>query len=128
LQWLFRAVGCIPVDRGSRPDRALRAALRALADGEVIALFPQGGIHTGEAPALLKGGVARLAQRSGAMVFPAHIDGVRGAGRTLLAVVLRSRAHVRVFEPFACDGSDDAHCLERLSALLHKSRWAKASS
>jgi 1-acyl-sn-glycerol-3-phosphate acyltransferase len=128
LNWLFRAVGCIPVDRDSRPDRALRAALRALADGEVVALFPQGGIHTGEAPALLKGGVARLAQRSGARIFPAHIDGVRGAGHTLPAVILRSRVHVRVFEPFVCDGDDTAQCLERVSALLHKSRWTKALS
>ncbi len=126
LRPLFRAIGCIPVDRDSRPDRALRAALRALDNGEVVALFPHGGIHTGEAPALLKGGVARLARRSGAHIYPVHIDGVRGAGQTLLAVVRRSRARLRVFEPFTCDHDDAAPCMERLSRLLHKSRWAEA--
>ncbi len=124
LRWLFRAVGCIPIDRDARPDRALRTALRALADGEVVALFPQGGIHIAETPALLKRGVARLAQRSGALVYPAHIDGVRGAGQTLLAVLMRSRAHMRVFEPFPCS-DEGSECLEHLSTLLHKSQWVR---
>lgn len=124
LRWLFRAIGCIPVDRGSRPDRALRSALRALHDGEVVALFPQGGIHTADTPALLKGGVARLAQKSGALIYPVHIDAVRGAGHTMFAVMLRSRARLRAFDPFACTDEDPAQCLERLSRLLHKSRWA----
>ena len=45
LQWLFRAAGCIPVDRAARPEQALRAALRALQAGEAVALFPHGRIH-----------------------------------------------------------------------------------
>jgi 1-acyl-sn-glycerol-3-phosphate acyltransferase len=34
LEWLFRAVGCIPVDRRGRPERAFRDALKALRAGE----------------------------------------------------------------------------------------------
>ena len=38
LKWLFKAMGCIPVERNGRPDSALREAIRALTDGEVIVL------------------------------------------------------------------------------------------
>jgi 1-acyl-sn-glycerol-3-phosphate acyltransferase len=123
LRWLFRAVGCIPVDRRERPERALRLALRALHEGEVVALFPQGGIHLAEVPARLKGGAVRLAQKSRCLVYPAHIDGVRGAGMTLPAVVLRSRAHVRVFPPIACGATEQQQCLDQISRLLHKTLW-----
>lgn len=123
LRWLFRAVGCIPVDRSARADGALRAALRALRDGEVIAMFPQGGIHTAETPALLKAGVARLAGRSGCLVYPAHIDGVRAPGHVLRPVVLRARARVRAFAPLACADGEQRACLDRLTRLLHKSLW-----
>jgi len=50
LTWLFRAVGCIPVDRSARPERALRAAVRALEQGHVVALFPHGRIHRPDEP------------------------------------------------------------------------------
>ena len=42
LAWLFKSIGCIPVDRSHRPEKGLRAALRALENGEVVVLFPQG--------------------------------------------------------------------------------------
>ena len=123
LRWLFRAVGCIPVDRGERPERALRAALRALELGEVVVLFPHGGIHAHETPALLKGGIVKLAHKSNCLIYPLHIDGVRGAGHTLLAVVLRSQANLRVFPPLSCTQIEHNECLQRISKLLHKKLW-----
>jgi 1-acyl-sn-glycerol-3-phosphate acyltransferase len=119
LRWFFKAIGCIPVDRDKRPERAFRAALRALADGQVVALFPQGAIHHGHLPPRrLKGGVARLAALSGAPVYPVRVSGVRGEGHTLLAVVLRSRARLRSFAAVDCARLDAAECLEALSMLL----------
>ena len=125
LRWLFRAVGCIPVDRGQRPERALRAALRALQQGEVVVLFPQGGIHVGDSPAELKGGVVKLAHKSHCLIYPLHIDGVRGAGHTLLAVLLRSRVQLRVFSPVSCLRIEHRECLQHISKLLHKKLWGE---
>ena len=34
LQWLFRLGKCIPVERDKRPELAMRAALRAIENGE----------------------------------------------------------------------------------------------
>ncbi|OOY41273.1 hypothetical protein BOV91_12355, partial [Solemya velum gill symbiont] len=61
MQWLFHALGAIPVDRSGRPEKAMREALNALKAGEVIAIFPHGKIHLpSDPPRKLKGGAARL--------------------------------------------------------------------
>ena len=71
LRWLFRRAHCIPVDRECQPERALREALRALDAGEVVAVFPQGGIHLeSQGHRKLKGGVVRLAQKSACSIYP----------------------------------------------------------
>lgn len=117
LKWLFRAIGCIPVSREHNPERALREALRALREGEVVALFPHGRIHPDdglERP--FKGGVQKLAEKSGAAVYPVRVEGVRGQGRTLPAVWLRSRARIISYAPLGRDAHAD--CLQRLAAML----------
>ncbi len=119
LTWLFRLAGCIPVDRTGRPERALREALRVLADGEVIAVFPHGKIHLdSDPPRKLKGGAVRLAQRVGCPILPLRVEGVRGEGHTLLAVLLRSQAWIRVFPPLDCRQLPEQDCLQRLTQML----------
>lgn len=121
LQWLFRAVGCIPVERDGNTHRALAAARRALQRGEAVALFPHGRIHLDhEAPLRLKRGIAHLAQVSGAPVLALRIDGVRGAGRTLGAVVMRSRARLTVFPPLHLDEDAPERLLEALAHRIGK--------
>ena len=121
FQWLFRAVGCIPVERGGNTHRALAAARRALQRGEVVALFPQGRIHLDhEPPARLKRGIAHLAKLSGAPVVALRIDGVRGAGDTLWAVFLRSRARLTVFSPVYYEDAEPERMMETLERQLGK--------
>lgn len=86
LHWLFRAAGCIPVDRKGRPEQALRAARRALEQGDVIALFPHGKIHLdSDPPRPIKGGVLRLAFWTQASIYPIRIDGVKAEGKIIVA-------------------------------------------
>jgi len=119
LTWLFRLAGCIPVDRSGRPERALREALRVLGEGEVIAVFPHGKIHLdSDPPRKLKGGAVRLAQRVGCPILPLRVEGVRGEGHTLLAVLLRSRARIHVFPPLDCRALSEQECLQRLTQIL----------
>jgi len=79
LGWVARAIGGIPVDRGSGSDRALREAEAALRAGEVVVVLPQGTIPRGEAffdPVLhARTGTARLAASTGAPVLPVGIWG-----------------------------------------------------
>ena len=76
---LARALGGIPVDRGSGSDQPLRDAQRALEAGELVVILPQGTIPRGEAffdPVLrAKTGTARLAAMTGVPVVPIGLWG-----------------------------------------------------
>jgi len=123
LSWLFRAVGCIPVDRKGRPERAFREALRALVAGEVVALFPHGTIHLDSDPHRpLKAGVARMAQLSGAPVVSVRIDGVRGQGLEMSALFLRSRARIRGYPAITCAELPPRDCLHRIAERIEVSQ------
>ena len=104
MQWLFRAMGCIPVDRKGRPEKSLRDALRALQTGEIIGIFPQGTIQQEEQSATkLKGGVVRLAAWGNVPVYPIHISGVGGIGSVITAPFIRSHLNVFVSPAIHCD-------------------------
>jgi len=119
LQWLFRGVGCIPVERKGRPEQALREALRSLRDGEVVALFPHGRIHLdSDPPRKLKGGVAWLAQQAGVPVLPLRLTGIAGEGHTILSVLMRSRARLQAFSELACGDMKADDCLEYIAGCI----------
>ena len=117
LTWLFRAIGCIPVERERLPEQALRQALRALQRGEVVVLFPHGTIHLdNDPPRKLKGGVVSLARLTGCPIYPARVEGIRGQGHVLRAVLLRSHARVISHPALVCDEPDA--CLGELARIL----------
>ena len=114
LRWLFRAIGCIPIGRRGGHRDALAAARRALSAGEVVALFPQGGITPDDdADTPLKPGVALLAAETGVPVHVLRLEGIRGRGRTLTAVLLRSRARIYPRGALRCEAN-------AIDAFLHE--------
>ncbi len=119
LNWLFRLGECIPVDRDRNPKRAFLNALQALKEGRVVMVFPQGGIMHDKPHRRLKRGVAKLAELSGAPIYPAHIEGVAGAGHVLSAIVVRSHARLQSFPPLQCHTLGEAACMEQLERLLN---------
>jgi 1-acyl-sn-glycerol-3-phosphate acyltransferase len=119
FNWLFRAIGCIPVDRSRDPHKALYAARRALDAGEVVALFPHGKIHLDHMPPVpLRRGIVLLAQMTGAPIVPVRIDGVRGEGHTVAAVWMRSRACLDFRGLLHCVDRPPTQCLDELSRAL----------
>jgi putative phosphoserine phosphatase/1-acylglycerol-3-phosphate O-acyltransferase len=76
---IARAIGGIPVDRGSGSGQPLRAAESALKAGEVVIVLPQGTIPRGHdffEPVLHgKTGTARRAASTGAAVVPVGLWG-----------------------------------------------------
>jgi len=121
LHWLFKAVGCIPVDRKGRPERAFRAAMKALEDGEVVALFPHGRIHLdSDVRRPLKPGFVRMAQRADCPVYPVRIEGVRGQGLVLTSAFLRSRARVTGHPPVSCNDKAAGECLASVAASIER--------
>jgi acyl-[acyl-carrier-protein]-phospholipid O-acyltransferase / long-chain-fatty-acid--[acyl-carrier-protein] ligase len=78
LNWIFGRAGVIEVS----PDMAaqwLRKTVRALRLGELVCVFPEGGIsRTGQLMAIRKG-FEVMARRAGVPVVPAAIDGLWGS-------------------------------------------------
>jgi len=120
LTWFFRAIGCIPVDRSHRPEVALRAALKALKAGEVIALFPQGTFVLPNESKPLKRGGLWLAQRAQCPIYPAFISGINCQLMIFVAIFLcRSRAKVHYYpQMYWSQEQEDKQTLEELQQLL----------
>lgn len=119
VHWVFKKAGCIPVDRSGRPEQALRQALKALKQGEVIALFPHGKIHLdSDPPGKIKGGVARLASWSVAPVFPVRIDGVTAQGKVFTAPFVPSRVRLTMTSPLTCSADTISQCLQDISSAI----------
>jgi 1-acyl-sn-glycerol-3-phosphate acyltransferase len=75
---LIRALGAFPVRRDKSDRNAIRIAVKLLAEGKVIGIFPEGGrSHTGELMKL-QPGAAMLAFKAGVPILPVALKGTRG--------------------------------------------------
>lgn len=122
LRWFFRWVGCIPVDRSAHGAKAFYPARAALERGEVLGLFPQGGIRNpGEPPRVLNRGFLVLARAAAVPIIPVRVGGVGGEGQTIGAVFLRSRGRLEAGAPEVVTGDGAGQVLERINGFLQPS-------
>ncbi|NLW17174.1 MAG: 1-acyl-sn-glycerol-3-phosphate acyltransferase, partial [Firmicutes bacterium] len=125
LGWLARHVGSFPVKRGKADIQAIRRALKVLAQGQVLGIFPEGTrSKTGEVQAGFEG-TALLAARAQVPIVPVALY-----GRYRLGSVF----HVNVGEPIriecAMAGKPTAEeraqgtelIMQRITALLDECR------
>jgi 1-acyl-sn-glycerol-3-phosphate acyltransferase len=91
-----RMIGCIPVRRDGRDLAALRAALRALEEGRVVPIFPEGKIlpTSGRELGEGKSGVAFIALHARVPVIPAYIRGTPETSNVWKALLTPSRARI----------------------------------
>ena len=74
--WFYRGCRTIPVATDGRDSiRGLRAALRALKQGELVGVFPEGRVFLKTEPGPVQPGAALLAIRAGVPVIPMFIQG-----------------------------------------------------
>jgi 1-acyl-sn-glycerol-3-phosphate acyltransferase len=104
LHTIFRALGCSPVNRNGNDLSATKAALKALKDGQVIGIFPQGGIRGEDEETEAKLGVSLLSSRTGAPIIPFYIDGSPHKDSVLRAVLTPSRTVIRFGPPISICG------------------------
>ena len=116
LRGFFDAIGVIPVNRQHRPERSFYAARKALENGQVVAIFPEGGIRKEPGPIRLKRGAVVLACLTDAPLVPVKLSGIGGRGRTLGALLVRSKARVRAGPPLNCPNGD----AERIRVSLER--------
>ena len=93
LDWLITGFGAIPTPRHRHPVGAVRSALAALEEGEVVGVFPEATrvSHWGIVPP--KRGAAWLASRSSVPLIPAAVV---GTGRVFGLENRLRRAPIRV--------------------------------
>jgi len=87
LKWIMWLFGTIPIERGKGHREPFRRALNALKRGRVLGVFPEGRMSLdGEFQQPLQGGIALMAQETGAPILPVAIIGgfeVMGAHLTI---------------------------------------------
>lgn len=75
LEWVFKAVWMIPVDRHNMDMSAIRACMKVLKDGKPLGIFPEGTRHKESVMQDIESGIAMMALRGGAQLVPAYITG-----------------------------------------------------
>ena len=76
LRWMFDKMHIIPVSRDGKDSSALRAALRALADGALLGVFPEGKIAVSDDLWPFQTGAAMIAIRGRVPVIPVFHSGI----------------------------------------------------
>jgi 1-acyl-sn-glycerol-3-phosphate acyltransferase len=106
VRWVLRGIDPIPVDRFKTDPGSLTRARERLDRGQIVVMFPEGGIRSGPTSVLegapLRGGVAWLAQTTGCPVRPVL---VAGSDRyyTVAAWLRRDGAWLIVGEPLTAN-------------------------
>jgi 1-acyl-sn-glycerol-3-phosphate acyltransferase len=95
LRWFFETIEAIPVDRSGRDMAATRAALRALEQGRILGIFPEGRIEKTHELLPFQTGVAMMALRADVPVCPAYLDGTNRGMNMLPAVLTPNEARLR---------------------------------
>lgn len=116
LRWLCKIAHYIPINRGTPDVGAVRAMLRALRQGEVVGIFPEGGIdqHREESGHL---GIGYLALKTGTPVIPASIAWDQARPLNLgQSLITPGRAVVR-YGPLIVSQLDPEPTRERIHAV-----------
>ncbi|MEY4187015.1 MAG: 1-acyl-sn-glycerol-3-phosphate acyltransferase [Planctomycetota bacterium] len=102
VNWVCRAMECIPVDRNGRDMQSVRQALERLKQGRLLGLFPEGRLNA-ESPdeRLLAGdtGVAWLALKAAVPVIPIFIQSAPRSGSMVWVFFRRARVRLIYGQP-----------------------------
>jgi 1-acyl-sn-glycerol-3-phosphate acyltransferase len=113
---VMRAYGplAIPLHRGGADATAMKRALRALQQGVLLIVFPEGGITSGPRLRPFQRGAAMLAARARVPIIPVGIDGTADALPLGRILPRPRRITVRIGAPIAPAG-DQREDIERAS-------------
>jgi 1-acyl-sn-glycerol-3-phosphate acyltransferase len=85
LTWIGRATQCVAVNREGKDMRPAREALERLRRGDLIGVFPEGGINDGTALREGDTGIAWLALHARVPVFPVFLRNSPSGARSMVA-------------------------------------------
>lgn len=128
--FLFSKADQIPVVKG-RGREAIEVALKRLAEGKVVVIFPEGKLNHGGELNRGRSGAAVLAQRSGAPIIPIGLytppENVKtlrgwGNGRSVKAKIqVRGDCYIHIGKPYISTRSSKGVLeVERLHQMMEK--------
>lgn len=129
MNWLFRLVGAIPVDSERKDPGSLRRAMdevsRALSQGEVVMLFPEGRLTPDGEIQRFRRGLDTILKRNPVPVVPASLAGLWGSwtsnqgGAALTKRPHRFRARVALYfgEPISPEAATREYAEARVREL-----------
>ena len=132
LSWFFRTVKAIPIAPAKEDEALLAKAMdeidRELGEGNLVCVFPEGGLTADGQIGEFKGGVARILERRAVPVVPMALSGLwgsffsraRGAAMGSLPRRFWSRIHLDVGTPVAPEQATAAGLREAVAALRHR--------
>ena len=86
---------------------AMRSALRALGQGRILGVFPEGKIETTQQLLPFQTGVALMASRTGVPIFPAYVEGTQRNLSMKRAYLFRQEAVLAFGHPIHLAGRPD---------------------
>lgn len=94
MNTLFRQLHAIPVERSGKDLTATRKAMRALHDGHILGIFPEGRIALTRELLPFQTGAAMMAIRMNVPIYPAGLDGTQRNKPMLQACTRPQRARI----------------------------------
>ncbi len=128
IHWFCKRVGCIPVNRDGRDVQAIRATLRALANGRVLVIFPEGRItpSSGRELGAILPGAAYVAVRAGVPVIPSYIRGTPETDQIGESLRTPSQAVVTFGDPIDLTDFEPAQAGEKTAQAEVSRRFLQA--
>lgn len=113
-----KGLGGIPINRGHSDLNAVRQALKTIAEGHGLGIFPQGTRSRDNTPTPMLNGVSMIAMRANVPIIPVYLDGP-----------YRAFHHVDVTVGKPVDISDlgrryDAETLSEVTHRIESAIWA----
>jgi 1-acyl-sn-glycerol-3-phosphate acyltransferase len=123
---IFKTLGVIPVDRGSKDSGPLRQVFRQLEQGRVIGIFPEGRISTTNQLLDFQTGVGMIALKSKVPVYPVYLDGTQRNKEMGPAFLQRSSSVIAFGPPLTFDRPGTARdtSKERIDAVTQSIKSA----
>lgn len=107
--FLWRAIRPIALDRDSGDIAKLRQVVDTLKQGEIVGLFPEGGLQRSKRElGPMEPGIGMIAKRSGATIVPVWIEGTPLSDSMAVHMLRPSRSVVTFGKPYTPDEKADA--------------------
>ena len=119
MRAFFKQVQAIPVERSGKDLTATRQALRALHNGHMLGVFPEGRIADTHDLLPFQTGVAMMAIKTKVPIYPAGLDGTQRNKPMLQACLFPQRATIAFGGPIhITEKSTSAETLENATHVI----------